>query len=110
MKRQVMQSFRAPRQQYAKSSPTRQSPRRQGKQQQEVQDVPYKKGIKMMSYREALETSKYGEVLRWSSDSEGKVEETESKTNKPQKDATERTCVSATCYQGDTIQRRRRAY
>ncbi len=32
MKRQVMQPFRAPRQQNAKSSPTRQSPRRQGKQ------------------------------------------------------------------------------
>jgi hypothetical protein len=62
MKRQVMQPFRAPRQQNAKSSPTRQSPRRQGKQDQEVQDVPYKKGIKRMSYREALKTSTYGEV------------------------------------------------
>ena len=89
MKRQVMQPFRAPRQQNAKSSPTRQSPRRQGKQQPEVQDVPSKKGIRMMSYREALETSTYGEVLRWSSDSEGAVEETNAQTNKAQKDTTE---------------------
>jgi hypothetical protein len=89
MKRKVMQPFRAPRQHNAKSSPTRQSPRRQAKQDQEIQDVPNKKGIKMMSYREALETSTYGEVLRWSSESEGEVEETAPKTNKAQKDTTD---------------------
>ena len=30
-----------------------------------------------MSYREALETSRYGEVLRWSSDSEGETEKSD---------------------------------
>ncbi len=37
MKRHVMQPFRAPRQQKEKASPTRQSPRRQGKQDKQVQ-------------------------------------------------------------------------
>jgi hypothetical protein len=33
--------------------------------------IPYKGGAKMMSEREADEMAKYGEVRRWSSDSEG---------------------------------------
>jgi hypothetical protein len=76
MKRHVMQLFRASRQQKEKASPTRQSPRRQGKQDKEVHAIPYKKGVKMMSYREATEVAEHGEVLRWSSESEGEGEET----------------------------------
>jgi hypothetical protein len=84
MKRQVMQPFRAPRSRtlkkgsveqesdsearLGKASPTRQSPRHQGKQDKEVHVVPYLKG-----YRESQETAQYGEVLRWSSDSEGET-------------------------------------
>ncbi len=84
-----MQPFRAPRSRtpkkgsveqesdsearLGKASPTRQSPRHQGKQDKEVHVVPYLKGIKMMSYRESQETAQYGEVLRWSSDSEGET-------------------------------------
>jgi hypothetical protein len=76
MKRHVMQPFRAPRQQKEKASPTRQSPRRQDKQDKEVHAIPYKKGVKMMSYREANEVAEHGEVLRWSSEREGEGEET----------------------------------
>jgi hypothetical protein len=89
MKRQVMQPFRAARKPNAKSSPIRQSPRRQGKQDQEGNVLPYKKGIRVMSYKEALEMSKHGEVLRWSSKNEGEVEETKTKTNEAQKDTTD---------------------
>jgi hypothetical protein len=60
MKRQVMQPFRARRKQNEKSSHIRQSPRRQGKQDQEVDVVPYKKGIRMTSYRDAIEMAKHG--------------------------------------------------
>ena len=81
MKRQVMQPFRAPRKGKAQSSPTRQSPRRVQKQDQEVHVVPYIKGIRMMSDREATECAQHGEVLRWSSESEGEIEETLDKTN-----------------------------
>jgi hypothetical protein len=84
MKRQVMQPFRAPRKQNEKASPTRQSPRRQGKQDKEVHVIPYIKGIRMCSYREALETAEHGEPLRWSSESEGEVEEAQDKTNAAQ--------------------------
>jgi hypothetical protein len=37
---------------------------------------PYPKGIKLMSEREADECAKFGEVLRWSSDSEEDTEKT----------------------------------
>ena len=40
MKKHVMQPFRAPRQQKEKASPTRQSPRRQGKQDKQVHAIP----------------------------------------------------------------------
>jgi hypothetical protein len=40
MKRHVMQPFRAPRHQKGKASPTRQSPRQQGKQDKEVHAIP----------------------------------------------------------------------
>ncbi len=39
----------------------------------EVHAIPYKKGLKMMSAREADECAQYGEVLRWSTDSEEDV-------------------------------------
>jgi beta-lactam-binding protein with PASTA domain len=58
----------------AKTSPvqtgsTRRSPRVQGKQDKEVHSIPCRKGIKLMSEREANETAEHGEVLRWSTDS-----------------------------------------
>ena len=64
------------------ASPTRQSPRRQGKSDKIVHVVPFKKGLRMMSYREACEVSEHGEVLRWSTDSgsEGGVDLHEDKT------------------------------
>ena len=43
----------------------------EARQDKDVFVNPYPKGIKLMSYREALECSKHGEVLRWSTDSEG---------------------------------------
>ncbi len=74
-KGEVMRPFRAPRSRAgetaAKASPTRQSPRRKDKPDTTVHVVPYIKGTKMCSYKEAIETVKYGEPLRWSSDSEG---------------------------------------
>jgi hypothetical protein len=42
---------------------------------QTIKETVVTKGCKMMSYREALEMSKHGEVLRWSSDSEGDRQE-----------------------------------
>ncbi len=48
---------------------TRRSPRVQGKQDKEVHSIPCRKGIKLMSEREANECSEHGEVLRWSTDS-----------------------------------------
>jgi hypothetical protein len=84
MKRQVMQPFRAPRKGKAQSRPTRQSPRRVQKQDQEVHVVPYVKATRDMSYREATECATHGEVLRWSSESEGEVEEAQEKTNAAQ--------------------------
>jgi hypothetical protein len=70
-----MRPFKAPRNRKelsspnVQASPTRQSPRRQGKSDKEVHVVPFKKGIRMVSYREATEMSKHGEVLRYSTDS-----------------------------------------
>ena len=89
MKRQVMQPFRAPRKGKAQSSPTRQPPRRVQKQDQAVHVVPYIKGIRTMSDREATECAQHGEVLRWSSESEGEVAEMGSETNEAQKDTTD---------------------
>ena len=60
MKRQVMNPFRAPRQ--------------AGKKDTKVHVVPYIKGLKLMSEREATECARYGEVQRWSTDSEVDVE------------------------------------
>ncbi len=60
----------------AKTSPvqtgsTRRSPRvPQGKQDKEVHSIPCRKGIKLMSEREANECAEHGEVLRWSTDSD----------------------------------------
>ena len=44
---------------------------------QTIKETVVTKGCKMMSYREALEMSKHGEVLRWSSDSEGETEKSD---------------------------------
>jgi hypothetical protein len=43
-------------------------------QQMQAQTVGKGKAIKLMSEREADETAKFGEVLRWSTDSEGDEE------------------------------------
>ncbi len=73
--RKVMQPFKAPRNRKeprspkVQDSPTRQSPRRQGNPDKEVHVVPFKKGIRMLSYREAIEMAEHGEVLRYSTDS-----------------------------------------
>jgi hypothetical protein len=98
MKRQVMQPFRAPRRGgkamirqvikesqaidenpgkakgevkalSGKTSSPRRSPRKTGKQDTVVHSIPCKKGIKLMSEREASECATHGEVLRWSTDS-----------------------------------------
>jgi hypothetical protein len=42
----------------------------QSEQDAEPHRIPYVKGIKLMSDREATECARYGEVLRWSSDSD----------------------------------------
>jgi hypothetical protein len=42
-----------------------------------IKETAVTKGIKLMSYREALECSRHGEVLRWSSDSEVETEKTD---------------------------------
>ncbi len=44
---------------------------------QTMKETAVTKGIKMMSYREALEYSRHGEVLRWSSDSEGEADKSD---------------------------------
>jgi hypothetical protein len=41
---------------------------------QTIQETVLPKACRMMSYREALEISRHGEVLRWSSDSEGETD------------------------------------
>jgi hypothetical protein len=85
-----MRPFRAPRstdgKTAAKASPTRQSPRRQDKADTTVHVVPYVKGIKLCSYREAIETGLYGEPLRWSSDSEAEQTCDAGKTDTTQHD------------------------
>jgi hypothetical protein len=52
-----------------KASAPRRSPRKKGKIDTEVHPIPYKKGLRLMSEREASECATHGEVLRWSSDS-----------------------------------------
>ena len=75
MKKVIMQPFKAPRSTKEPSSPkvqarpTRQSPRRQGKSGKELHVIPYKKGIRSLSYREAVEVAEHGEVLRYRTDS-----------------------------------------
>ncbi len=54
----------------------------QTRQEVEPHGIPFIPGIRMMSEREAQETAEFGEVLRWSSDSEaepkqGKPKQTE---------------------------------
>ncbi len=52
-----------------KASSPRRSPRKTGKQDTVVHSIPCKKGVKLMSEREASECATHGEVLRWSTDS-----------------------------------------
>jgi hypothetical protein len=105
MKRQVMQPFRPPRSgaqkkglvqdtsdveaRQAKGNTTRRSPRRKGKSDKAVHVIPFIKGIKMMSEREATKTAQHGEVLRWSSGSEEDVELMGQVTQSGQRDKTE---------------------
>jgi hypothetical protein len=72
-----------------KGSPTRCSPRRIGKPDTEVHVVPYMKGIRMLSERESQEMVQHGEVLRWSSGSEGEEALPDAKTDLPQQDERE---------------------
>ncbi len=60
----------------------------EGRQEKEPHVIPYIKGIKMMSEREATECAENGEVLRWSTDSE--PEQTIDKPNQttPESDTT----------------------
>ncbi len=58
-----MQPFRAPRKGSEKKSATT-----SGKSESTVHVVPYIKGLRMMSDREATEVAQHGEVLRWSGD------------------------------------------
>jgi hypothetical protein len=53
-----------------KSCKTRRSPKGQGNQDKEVHSIPCRKGIKLMSQREANECAEHGEVLRWSTESD----------------------------------------
>ena len=71
-----MQPFRAPRKRSQKKSEIT-----SGKCEAEVHVVPYIRGLRMMSDREATEVAQHGEVLRWSSDSEGEDEGGPSKTD-----------------------------
>ena len=57
----------------------------EGRQDEEPHVIPFIKGIKLMSEREATECAEHGEVLRWSPDSEG--EQTIDKTP-PESDTT----------------------
>ncbi len=71
-----MQPFRAPRNRLQKKSEARSD-----KAEAEVHVVPYVKGLRLMSDREATEVAQHGEVLRWSSDSEGEDEGGSKKTD-----------------------------
>ena len=71
-----MQPFRAPRNRSQKKSEIT-----SGKNEAEVHVVPYIRGLRMMSDREATEVAQHGEVLRWSSDSEGEDEGGSKKTD-----------------------------
>ena len=71
-----MQPFRAPRNRLQKKTETRSD-----KSEAKVHVVPYNKGLRMMSDREATEMAQHGEVLRWSSDSEGDDEVGSNKTD-----------------------------
>ncbi len=53
----------------SQASEQRRSPRRTGNTDKEVHSIPCRKGIKVMSEREANECAQHGEVLRWSTDS-----------------------------------------
>ena len=66
-----MEPFRAPREAKQTTATVRRSARQTDKKtNDEPTIVPFRKGIKLMSQREADECARHGEVLRWSSDSD----------------------------------------
>jgi len=66
-----MEPFRAPREAKQTTATVRRSARQTDKKtNDEPTIIPFRKGIKLMSQREADECARHGEVLRWSSDSD----------------------------------------
>jgi hypothetical protein len=66
-----MEPFRAPREAKQTTATVRRSARQTDKKtNDEPTVIPFRKGIKLMSQREADECARHGEVLRWSSDSD----------------------------------------
>ncbi len=80
------------------SCKTGRSPRGQGNQDKEVYSIPCRKGIKLMSEREANECAEHGEVLRWSTDSG------EDEYPQVTVETVDRIwgCLGAVCYKRDT--------
>jgi hypothetical protein len=71
MRRRVTEPFQAPRQAKETTGTVRRSVRQTDKMTNDKPTIiPFRKGIKLMSEREANECARHGEVLRWSSDSD----------------------------------------
>ncbi len=60
----------------------------EGRQDEEPHVIPYIKGIKIMSEREATECAEHGEVLRWSTDSEQEQTKDKPDQTTPESDTT----------------------
>jgi hypothetical protein len=56
----------------------------EARQDKDVFVKPYPKGIELMSYRDATECSKHGEVLSWGTDSEGEKTKVTEPDKQPQ--------------------------
>ncbi len=69
MQDKVMRPFRPPREVKERAPPVRRSPRKGAKPDNVTHVIPFTKGFKGMSEREAQETADFGDVLRWSTDS-----------------------------------------
>jgi hypothetical protein len=71
MRRRVTEPFQAPRHAKETTGTVRRSARQTDKNTNDKPTIiPYNKGIRMMSEREANECARHGEVSRWSSDSD----------------------------------------
>ena len=71
MRRRVSEPFQAPRQAKETTGNVRRSARQTDKTTHDKPTIiPFRKGIKLMSEREANKCARHGEVLRWSSDSD----------------------------------------